>query len=90
MSTFFTRPPFLCVEMLSPADRMSGMQGRIGDYLSFGVRYVWVLDPQTRKAWIYTSDKIHEVRDGFLRTESPESYRSESNHASFWGYSATR
>jgi Uma2 family endonuclease len=68
----FTKPPFLCVEILSPEDRMSRMQERIGDYLSFGVRFVWVLDPQSRKAWVYTSEEIHEVRDGFLRTESPE------------------
>jgi Uma2 family endonuclease len=68
----FTTPPFLCVEILSPEDRMSRMQERIGDYLSFGVRFVWVLDPQSRKAWVYTSEEIHEVRDGFLRTEGPE------------------
>jgi Uma2 family endonuclease len=68
----FTRPPFLCVEILSPEDRMSRMQERIDDYLSFGVRYVWVLDPQTYKAWIYTTKAIQEVRDGHLRTESPE------------------
>src|SRR3954452_12251839 len=68
----FTQPPFLCIEILSPEDRMSRMQDRIHDYLTFGVRYVWVIDPQTRRAWIYTSDSIHEVRDGILRTQSPD------------------
>ena len=68
----FTHPPFLCVEILSPEDRMSRMQVKIADYLSFGVAYVWVIDPQTRRAWIYTSDVIREVRDGMLRTEGPE------------------
>jgi Uma2 family endonuclease len=36
----FTTPPFLCVEVLSPEDRMSRMLEKIGDFLDFGVRYV--------------------------------------------------
>ena len=68
----FRRPPFLCVEILSPEDRMSRMQRKVDDYLRFGVAYVWVIDPQTRRAWTYTADAIREVRDGVLRTEAPE------------------
>lgn len=68
----FTRPPFLCIEILSPEDRMSRIQQKIDDYLVFGVSCVWVIDPETRKAWIYTSAGMHEVRDGILRTENPE------------------
>jgi Uma2 family endonuclease len=67
-----TKPPFLCIEILSPEDRMSRMQQRIDDYLAFGVSYVWVIDPQTRKAWIYTAELMREVRDGVLRTENPD------------------
>lgn len=68
----FTHPPFLCIEILLPEDRMSRMQVKIDDYLRFGVPYVWIIDPQTRKAWIYTAEIIREVRDGILRTEKPE------------------
>ncbi|HXK06222.1 MAG TPA: Uma2 family endonuclease [Verrucomicrobiae bacterium] len=68
----FTQPPFLCIEVLSPEDRMSRMQERIADYLAFGVRYVWVIDPSTRKAWIYTPGQAREVADGMLRTENPD------------------
>jgi Uma2 family endonuclease len=68
----FTAPPFLCIEILSPEDRMSRMQRKIDDYLAFGVRYVWVVDPQAQKAWIYTAEGSREVRDGMLRTEDPE------------------
>src|SRR5580693_8603432 len=42
-----TEPPFLCVEILSPRDRVVEMQERIADYLNFGVRYVWLIDPRT-------------------------------------------
>ena len=51
---------------------MSRMQVKIDDYLRFGVCYVWVIDPQTRKGWIYTSDSMREARDGVLRTAGPD------------------
>src|SRR6476646_10307010 len=34
----FTVPPFLCVEILSKDDTMTGMLERINDYLAFGVQ----------------------------------------------------
>jgi len=66
----FTAPPFICIEILSRDDRMSQMQDKIEDYLSFGVRYVWVLDPLKRKAYRCTPEGIFEVSE--LRTEDPE------------------
>jgi Uma2 family endonuclease len=68
----FRQPPLICIEILSPEDRLQRMQQRIDDYLSFGVRYVWVIDPWTRRAWVYTSDGSREVKDGILRTENPD------------------
>jgi Uma2 family endonuclease len=67
----FTKPPFLCIEILSPEDRLSRMQQRIDDYFAFGVAHVWLVDPQTRRAWIYRPEGMHEVRDGVPRTEQP-------------------
>ncbi len=43
-----TKPPFLCIEILSPEDRMSRIQERIDDYLRMGVRYVWIFSPDRR------------------------------------------
>jgi Uma2 family endonuclease len=63
--------PLVCVEILSPEDRTSRMLKKIADYLNYGVRYVWVLDPRTRQAFVYTDSGVHEVKDGVLRTESP-------------------
>jgi len=68
----FTAPPFLCIEVLSPEDRMSRMQERIADYLGAGVRFVWVVDPQSHKGWIYTAGQMQEASDGGLRTQDPE------------------
>jgi Uma2 family endonuclease len=67
-----TEPPFLCVEILSPRDRMQEMQERIDDYLAFGVRYVWLIHPRTRRAFVYTADGVREAKDGVLCTENPK------------------
>lgn len=68
----FTKPPMLCVEILSPEDTMSRMQERIEDYLAFGVSHVWVLDPRTKRAYDYTSEGMREAKDGILRTDDPQ------------------
>ncbi len=67
-----TQPPFICIEILSPEDRMSRVQKRINEYLEMGVSYVWVLDPDTREAYAATSaDGLREIKSGVLKTEDP-------------------
>jgi Uma2 family endonuclease len=68
----FRTPPFICIEILSPEDRIERIQERIDDYLKFGVPYVWVVNPRSRRAWVYTADSIYEAKDGILKTEKPE------------------
>jgi Uma2 family endonuclease len=65
-----SEPPFICVEILSPEDRMSRMQKKVAEYLAFGVRYVWVLDPESKEAFAYTSNGFEKVA-AVLRTENP-------------------
>ena len=65
----FTKPPFICIEILSPEDRLSAMQERVTDYLDTGVQYVWILDPKTRLAYRWTREGMHQVLE--LRTETP-------------------
>ena len=64
--------PFLVVEVLSKHDRADELEDKIDDYLSFGVKYVWVVNPRTGRGYIYTADGMHEAKDGVLRTSSPE------------------
>jgi Uma2 family endonuclease len=67
-----TRPPFLCVEILSKDDRLSQMQARIDDYLAMGVPFVWLIDPATRRAYVATAEAgLQEVKGGVLRTQNP-------------------
>jgi Uma2 family endonuclease len=66
-----TTPPFLCVEILTPEDRMSRLQERIDDYFAMGVANVWVVDPARRCAFYATAaGDLHRVTDA-LRTNDP-------------------
>jgi Uma2 family endonuclease len=66
-----TGPPLVCIEVLSPEDCMSRMQYKVADYLEFGVRYVWILDPLSKQVATYTESKVHVLTTGVLRTENP-------------------
>ena len=67
-----TKPPFLCIEILSPDDRWSRVEGRISDFLKMGVRFVWVIDPGTRQIFVATPEEgLREMKDGVLRTAEP-------------------
>ena len=66
------QPPLLCIEILSRRDRIEEMQERIDDYLAFGVPYVWLIHPRTRRAFVYTTTGVEEAKDGLLRTSAPE------------------
>ena len=67
-----TEPPFLCVEILSPRDRKIQMRERIEDYITFGVRFVWLIDPKTGLASIHTADGVQEIKNGILSTKDPD------------------
>src|SRR5260370_40621027 len=68
----FRLPPCLCVEILSPEDRMKRVPERIDDYLAMGVPYVWVFDPSTRHVYVATaSAALHDFKGHVLRTANP-------------------
>jgi Uma2 family endonuclease len=66
------QPPIVAVEVLSPDDRAGHLEEKINDYLEFGVPYIWVINPETRRAYVHTPEGSHEVTDGVLRAESAE------------------
>jgi Uma2 family endonuclease len=67
----FRIPPFIVIEILSKKDRKRDIQEKIDDYLRFGVRYVWVIDPRSHEGWAHTSAGVHPASDGILRTQDP-------------------
>ena len=66
-----TLPPLLVIEVLSRDDRAEDIQERIDDYLGCGVRFVWVVNPRTRRGWVYTAEGSREAKGGVLRTADP-------------------
>lgn len=56
---YFEGAPDLAVEVLSPNDRASEMQGKIRDWLEAGCRAVWIVDPATKSVTIYKS--THDI-----------------------------
>lgn len=69
---FLNIAPFLCVEVLSPEDRMSRVETRLEEYFQMGVKHVWVVDPVSHEAWNYSSSGKQTVEDGVLRTSQPD------------------
>ncbi len=64
-------PPLLVIEVLSPDDRADELQEKIDDYLGFGIPFVWVVNPRTRRGYVHTAAGSHEAKDGVLRTQDP-------------------
>ncbi|MDQ2900775.1 MAG: Uma2 family endonuclease [Acidobacteriota bacterium] len=68
----FTVAPLAVFEVLSPRDRVNRVQARIDDFLSIGVRYVWVIDPRKQRVHAHDTQGSYEVTDGILRTADPD------------------
>lgn len=48
-----SEPVHLCVEILSPTDRMSEALAKCEEYHAWGVETAWVVDPEAQRAWEY-------------------------------------
>ena len=48
-----TKPVHLCVEILSPPDRFSDTVSKCDEYHAWGVKYCWIIDPESRQCWEY-------------------------------------
>jgi len=64
------KPPVVAVEVLSPDNRAGDLEEKINDYLAFGIPYVWVINPETHRAYIHTPESSHEAKDRVLRAQS--------------------
>ena len=65
--------PDLAVEFVSPHDRYSDVNDKVEDYLKYGTRLVWIIDPQTRVIRVYTPDDTggSVLHDGDTLTGDP-------------------
>lgn len=55
-SAFMTLPPDWVIEVASPGNTRREVERKIGIYLSYGVKSVWVVYPRERRVVIHASD----------------------------------
>lgn len=63
---YLTQPPLIAIEILSPEDTLRGMHAKAAEYRRFGIEHVWILDPESRIAYLYTESGIEQVQSGEL------------------------
>lgn len=56
LTRYAEKPPYLCVEILSPEDRIGATFAKLERYHDWGVPYCWVVDPEKRRVWTYSKD----------------------------------
>ena len=63
--------PFLCIEIIRD-ERFSEIQKRSDDYISHGVAQVWLLEPNSKRAYTATQiEGLREFKGETLRIENP-------------------
>jgi Uma2 family endonuclease len=67
-------PPLLCVEILSPEDRLPRAVRVMEDYARMGVANLWLLDPKDRVAYRYSSDGVLQLATERLSIVGMEIY----------------
>jgi Uma2 family endonuclease len=67
-----TKPPLLCIEVLSPEDTPGRMGERVRDYLNFGVPVVWVVDPVKRSVLIHRPTGIELLKGETLHLDGTD------------------
>jgi len=61
-----TAPPLLVIEIQSPEDTLRRTTAKVKEYSAFGIRNVWVIDPENRTAFTGSADGLKEVSSGWL------------------------
>jgi Uma2 family endonuclease len=67
VESIFRQAPLICIEILSKDDTFKSVTERLDDYLAMGVPNIWVIEPHTKRGYIYNSNGILEAKDGVLR-----------------------
>ena len=66
----FTKPPLVCIEILSKDDTLRGMRDRVHDYIAFGVPNIWIFDPVSRDAWVCGESDFRKPEGNVLRASA--------------------
>ncbi len=53
-----SEPPLIAVEIVSPDDRYDDLMSRLQQYHDWGVRHVWLVDPQLRRLYVFEREGL--------------------------------
>lgn len=53
-----TEPPLITIEIISPDDSLTQIRSKSKEYLSWEVKHVWLVDPQSRTLSVYDNGII--------------------------------
>jgi Uma2 family endonuclease len=56
-----TAPPLLVVEISSPDDRLDAMLQKLDEYRTWGVRHVWLIEPERKRIHVYDQGSLTAV-----------------------------
>jgi Uma2 family endonuclease len=59
----FDAPPLICIDILSRCDEVSDLLEKLSEYATFGVPYIWVIDPRRQKAYTYSGKRLEEAAE---------------------------
>lgn len=65
--SYAEQPPVLCIEILSPDDRIGATFAKCERYHDWGVPICWIIDPMKRRAWSYERGGEPLVKDSELQ-----------------------
>ena len=49
-------PPFIAIEILSLDDRMADVRNKLAEYRAWGVTYVWLVDPHSKRMYTFEAE----------------------------------
>jgi Uma2 family endonuclease len=61
---FLRVPPDLAVEVLAPDETVADYEEKIAEYLSWGVRLIWLIDPNTQTVTVVRANGERQVLRG--------------------------
>ena len=61
---YATAPPIIAVEVVSPEDRVNKIAAKVDEYLAFGVKQVWVVDPESKDVAVHRPGKSMTLLEG--------------------------
>ncbi len=76
-------PPLLAVEILSPGQTVGQLFDKADRLVRAGAPLCWVIWPERRQAWTYSSDLLNEPRE-YLTASFPNGSRIEIRLDEMW------